>query len=750
MIKFDVFESIQHVRPQSRCVEYEQFAQIITYFEVVNNKEDRKECFSFTVYYPGKTRGKDNIQAMTGVVLDFDNKEGTVIPIEKILNFLENSCIQYFWYHTFSHSKDLLKWRLILPFNTEVPVKDWDDIYERTLQFLGNPNGIDPASQRTAQLYYFPYARTDNDVAYEGGAYKGVQISPYSLPILKEKKALPSPLPLTVDLSETPQGKVFVRKKITQDDIEKAKYALDFISPDIEYNDWIKIGMALHGEFGIDGFYIWDSWSAKGQKYKNSKETVYHWNTFKKSGLNIGTILFMAKERGYFCKNDKLGLSRERAEFAIQEDVAFTVEEITDVALKKLDRFITKDIFEIPCPLVKELYIWIEACAKIHQPLYSLSTTLSIMAFLKRNSIISPTKIKTNLYILAMGPSRSGKNNGLERIYEVMKELKLDHHLTSGVGSHQGMLKQMTENQGALYWKQDELAYIFKGIQSNYSNTNEQKIEQKLLTLYNCRYQTTDTIKSDKSEYVKDPFLNVYSTSTEQLLDILKPQSAVSGLLARFLIFWVPPGLPYEDNLSPLEELPLRLKESLQEVIKEKVIRTAIFEKEASDWFRLFLKEVRLVQRDLSEARTLIDSLVGNLPEQATKVALLSTPKFRASTNEKWPYIRLEDIQWGVAVAFHCLKNNIVIAQSFSENANEKVVKKIREQIKKKTRGGEWISKSQLWQNVKYIANSRQLDEILDLLAEGGDIERAPNLRGTGYKVRLRPRNFLYEEGENE
>jgi hypothetical protein len=770
MIKYDLFESIQHVKPHPRNETYEQFAERITYFDSASAKQDRKKCFSFTMYHPGRTRGKENISAMTGLVLDFDNKIEIPTTVGSVTSLLQQKEIMHFWYHTYSHTEEVPKWRLILPFNESVILEDWDNIFERCLLYLGEPEGIDPASKRAAQIYFFPYMPPNSITYFQGEACFGKLLAPYSLAKMS-KKIKPNPKNEQIEhLSNE------VKRVCKENDFTKAESALRFISPDIDYNDWIRIGMALQGAFGGRGFDLWNKWSKEGSKYKGRDDLAIHWTTFQKTGLSLGTLLLMAKERGYNSeiinqseiRQEKLVKSRRNKLLEPEEiseteeegqEATYSYEDLTEISIRRLECFVEQDIFKIPCPTMQNLYQWIENCSIIHQPLYSLATALSIMAFLKRNMLVSSTKLKTNLYILAIGPSRSGKNNGLERIYQIMTALELDSMLTSGIGSHQGMLRQLNENKGALFWKQDELAYIFKSFLNAHTSPNEQKIEQKLLTLYNCKYQTTDTIKSEKVESVKDPFLNIYSTSTEQILEVLKPQTAVSGLLARFLIFWVPPGLPYDENLSPVDVIPKELLSALKEISKENMIKTTIMEPEAQEWFKKFLKEVRLIQRELSEARTQVDSLVGNLPEQAMKIALLSIPIHRISSDsinpnkiikERWPYMRLPDIQWGVAVALHCLRNNITIAHSFSDNTNEKIVKKILEKVKEKTKNGTWIKKSQLWQAVRYIANSRQLDEILELLSEAGEIERAENEYKRGYKVRIKTKTFVYREEIND
>lgn len=62
--------------------------------------------------------------------------------------------------------------------------------------------------------------------------------------------------------------------------------------PDCDYQEWIRIGAAVHHETkGSDtGFRIWDAWSAKGSKYKSSHDLIGHWRSFRSDAVNAVTL----------------------------------------------------------------------------------------------------------------------------------------------------------------------------------------------------------------------------------------------------------------------------------------------------------------------------------------------------------------------------------------------------------------------------------------------------------------------------
>tara|TARA_B100001989_G_C24550011_1_gene473716 strand:- start:1761 stop:3197 length:1437 start_codon:yes stop_codon:yes gene_type:complete len=72
---------------------------------------------------------------------------------------------------------------------------------------------------------------------------------------------------------------------------------LSQLDPDMSYEEWLNIGMALHSE-GYD-VSIWDNWSANGTKYK-PKECQKKWKSFNDDkGITMGTLIKMARDAGY-------------------------------------------------------------------------------------------------------------------------------------------------------------------------------------------------------------------------------------------------------------------------------------------------------------------------------------------------------------------------------------------------------------------------------------------------------------------
>lgn len=79
----------------------------------------------------------------------------------------------------------------------------------------------------------------------------------------------------------------------------KVESALCFVSADIGYDDWIKIGMAIHAELGAGACNVWDAWSARSAKYPGEKVLRGHWKSFTPGAVTGGTLYALANEAGW-------------------------------------------------------------------------------------------------------------------------------------------------------------------------------------------------------------------------------------------------------------------------------------------------------------------------------------------------------------------------------------------------------------------------------------------------------------------
>lgn len=77
---------------------------------------------------------------------------------------------------------------------------------------------------------------------------------------------------------------------------EKVRKLLSKLDPNVNNDEWVKIGMALHDWHPVEGLALWEEWSKPGDTYKDG-ETERRWHGFKPHvGITLGTISFMAMQ----------------------------------------------------------------------------------------------------------------------------------------------------------------------------------------------------------------------------------------------------------------------------------------------------------------------------------------------------------------------------------------------------------------------------------------------------------------------
>lgn len=107
----------------------------------------------------------------------------------------------------------------------------------------------------------------------------------------------------------TQQAKKIQKNRVNSHAHSQAQSALNSI-PAIDYEIWLKVGMALKTEFGDTGFQIWDNWSKKSPEKYNPKNQQKTWQSFKHEGVNIETIFYLAREHG--CDLSELAKKKQK------------------------------------------------------------------------------------------------------------------------------------------------------------------------------------------------------------------------------------------------------------------------------------------------------------------------------------------------------------------------------------------------------------------------------------------------------
>lgn len=76
---------------------------------------------------------------------------------------------------------------------------------------------------------------------------------------------------------------------------------LDVLDPNLGYEEWLRAGMAIHHETAGEGFDLWNTWSASGDKYPGPEVLEQHWASFGRhdgAAVTIRSLVRLANEHG--------------------------------------------------------------------------------------------------------------------------------------------------------------------------------------------------------------------------------------------------------------------------------------------------------------------------------------------------------------------------------------------------------------------------------------------------------------------
>ncbi len=709
---------------------------------VTKDERDVRQLFSFNIYKSGTTRGKQNVEAMTGVVFDFDNKEDFV-PIQTVLDRLNYKRVIYFFYTSYSHTKECPRWRLMIPFAQALPVSEWNAVYDQMVILIGNPPGIDHQSCRdVAHIWFPPYKNADHP--FESFACReGFMIEPLDLLLLltpeeqaeyarqqeEKKKKASQPQQSFVSLTEP-----------SSFSLEQAKELLQYINPNCTYEQWIRVGMGLHFQFGstTHALNLWSAWSQGSPKFPGEDNLLARWRGFstKEEKVTIGTLIHYAQENGYVLlpviEMQDIEISNtiecgDPDDVPETSNIPFIEEEETgssDEIEFDFSDYEQVDIYDLPSPLLKEIYRYLFSCASYQNPLYALGASIVLGGFLMRNHVEGFSKLRTNFMALTIGFSGTGKTQILKAVQNILIETDQKKHFVSTLGTIQGCIEALRQKDNCLFLVQDEASYAAKASKNKNVTSHEQNVEKFKMDAFSMQpLYAPPAAKIADLTPVESPFFCEISSSTPDILKHFSPDDFSKGLVPRYLIFREKVRL-LKRNPPSQGILPLSL---LTELGRNKPLLdqnrvTGTFNEEAHPFFEKFKEKVDRYRDDLAVAddhphQLQIDAALGRLSENAEKLSLLGGI-CTVATYE----IPLQATQWGIGVALLSFKNLLqMIKEGVYENQTEEYRGRVLNLINKKSKG-EWVTKSVVSWSTKFL-KSRELTEILHKLKEEGSIE---------------------------
>lgn len=513
------------------------------------------------------------------------------------------------------------------------------------------------------------------------------------------------------------------------------------VNADLDYDSWVRIGMAIKGALGDEGWPLFEDWSATSQK-NDPKTTARSWRSFAPQRIGAGTLYKLALDNGWQPAPD-LQLNGE-----VVMNGHHPARELLE-ALQSPDPITTEpagDSLPAPKPLpagwdqvggvIADMMALMAATAKRPQPVLALGASLCAVGALMGRKYRTESNTRSNLYVVGIAESGAGKNHSRVVINELFRKANLLQYLGGNkIASGSGLLTAI-QRQPAILFQLDEFGmFLSAAADRKRSPRYVCEILDLMTELYTTAGTTYFGIEYASTQHnnahraIHQPCACIYGTTTPlHFWQALQASNVADGSLARFLImeseddfpdsneaFGVidpPPDLI--DKLILIHQGGGKLSGNLTDVgaIDEVLVdpRVVPMTPAARDAFRALDQE--LVGKLRTSRGTGFSSILARIEENATKLALIRA----VSRDPVDPVIEDHDAKWGIMLSRHCAELTIREASArVSENQVESHHKRAMQILRDAGQAG--MSRSEFTRRTQFM-DHRQRDGVLRTLAE--------------------------------
>jgi len=537
--------------------------------------------------------------------------------------------------------------------------------------------------------------------------------------------------------------------------LEAVTAALRFIAnDDLDYDSWVRIGLAIKGALGDDGWPLFEAWSGQAPKHV-PETTVKAWQGLKPTRIGAGTLYQLAFKAGWepastLQLNGALVMNgaHPAKEFLEMLDSTKPMLGPVTVAHKKVAP-------KLPQPtlmpsgwhqvggVIADMMQLMDRSAKRSQPVLALGASLAAVGALMGRKYRTASNIRSNLYVVGVAESGAGKNNSRLVINELLRRAGLLQYLGGNkIASGSGLLNALSRQPSPLFQLDEFGMFLSAAVDRKRSPRYVCEILDLLTELYTTSGTTYFGIEYAQSQAdaahraIHQPCVCVYGTTTPvHFWQALQAANVADGSLARFLILQSEQDFPDSnkdfgtidppqgliDRLLLIHQGGGKLSGNLSDIGGVDQVSPTPRVVPMSDKAKAAFK---VLDRDLlNDLRAShgsgFASILARIEENATKLALIRA----VSRDAVDPQIQEEDAEWGILIARHCANQTIREASMrVSENVIESNHK--RALLILQDAAPEGMTRSEFTRRTQFM-DGRQRDSVLQTLLDAQFIEVA-------------------------
>lgn len=388
-----------------------------------------------------------------------------------------------------------------------------------------------------------------------------------------------------------------------------------------------------------------------------------------------------------------------------------------------------------PPGLVGAIVDWIEASAEYPSRELGLGAALGWVSALAGRGFETPTRARTNLYMVSLAPSGFGKDHGGSCIMSLAHQVGLDRFIGPDRFMSASGLRNSLVDQPSLLSIQDEFGGIIRQIDGPKAGAHDQMIRVDMLKLFSrakdfyagAAYAATAAVK------LFNPNLSIYGMSTpDDFWSALSSARTADGFLPRFLLFNVEGAKP--ERVRPAQssgKAPAHLVEASRDIYQAVYGAGNL----AAALNGTFPQEARMValsadaeavlghlEAKIREAEDRADirqaPILNRTREHALKLALTVAIGVKPSQ----PEIDAEAMQWAADLAW---LSTCTLAEEIerhvADNDRQRDFKRLVEVVRKS--GADGITRSILLRKLGATLDKRRREELIEEAQDTGRIQ---------------------------
>jgi len=227
---------------------------------------------------------------------------------------------------------------------------------------------------------------------------------------------------------------------------------LSCIDPDLEYDVWVKLGMAIHETMNGEGFRIWDEWSAAGSKY-DASEMESKWFSFGKSPspVGLGTLLYYAELAGY---SRPVSFDSSEPSITDKQDLNGLPCDISNIDLLR------------PPEFVGEIAGFINSQCRYPRENLAVGAALSAVGnLIGLRYQDNYSNVTSNLFTFCVAASSTGKEAVLQAFGDIGRAAGINAASHGTIKSEQEITRNLLHHQAAIY-ALDEVGILLQKIEN--------------------------------------------------------------------------------------------------------------------------------------------------------------------------------------------------------------------------------------------------------------------------------------------